>query len=277
MLLLTRADGTQVSFSDVFLASVLSSMLASGQSYTHREDVAIMNAGVGLLLIDTRTSFGWKIAEQFEIVSAPTNAFNIGFVNGAQVLDLNSALAAVGYAGPLPVASLDAVHAAWYAAPAGPYVDLASNLVVDGGTFNLEPARLRSLAVGSGLTLASSADALTVACPTLQDKLNKTGDLLLTLSSPNASIPPGLLLVTPDTSWVVGPNPSGALAFQQGASFANRLVLSSAGASVNGQLAVLDNDARLTNGRAPTTGSVVDASVASNAAIAQSKIGRAHV
>ena len=40
----------------------------------------------------------------------------------------------------------------------------------------------------------------------------------------------------------------------------------------NGQTLVATNDSRLSDTRAPTAGTVVDASVASNAAIAQSKI-----
>jgi hypothetical protein len=42
--------------------------------------------------------------------------------------------------------------------------------------------------------------------------------------------------------------------------------------SVGGQAVVLNNDSRLSNARAPTAGSVVDSSVSSSAAIAQSKI-----
>ena len=75
--------------------------------------------------------------------------------------DLNQVYPAVGYPSMAPVTDLSDVHIVRYDASTR-IVDESSNLVVDGGTFNGTSAQLKTLAVGSNMSLTESNGTVTL-------------------------------------------------------------------------------------------------------------------
>ena len=107
--------------------------------------------------VDLSWNVGIRLAESYEARPAPSFPFGIGFWDQDAVVNVNAALVASGYSGPVPVLSLAEAHLAYYdIAAEGTYVTTEAplgtqSLVIDGGTFGMQPARLRPLQAGAGV------------------------------------------------------------------------------------------------------------------------------
>ncbi len=114
-MLFTKHSGVTVEFSDVELAQALSRLEAGNTRYClGHDDVALVNTGGGLLLIDASWQIGRRLLEQYLIGSDSTFPFQIAFSLNSQSYTLAQALSGVGYVGHPVVTELSQVYMARY-------------------------------------------------------------------------------------------------------------------------------------------------------------------
>ena len=112
-MLFVKHNNQTVEFSDAELAQSLSRLDASNSRYClGHSDVAFVNTGGGLLLIDASWPTGRRLLEQYLIGSNTTLPFGISFSLGSASYTLAQALAGVGYVGLSTIAELSQVFMA---------------------------------------------------------------------------------------------------------------------------------------------------------------------
>ena len=100
-MIFTKQNGIVVEFTDVELTQTLLRLEASNLRFcVGRDDVAFVNTGGSLLLLDSSWQIGRKLLESYLIGSDPTFPFTISFSLGSAAYTLGQALAGVGYVGP---------------------------------------------------------------------------------------------------------------------------------------------------------------------------------
>jgi len=163
MTVLSRANGSSITYTAVELASLLTTLEASNNTHTVASGVAFVRIGpLQLLLLDVDALSCRKLFETYAIHYDATNAFNLKFSAANINFNLDGALSAVWYNGLTPVTQLSSIHAATYVvAKATPYIE-AHNLVKDQRNFGVEAAEIKTLVGGQGCTLAESLDSIVV-------------------------------------------------------------------------------------------------------------------
>jgi hypothetical protein len=169
-LLLSKHDGTIVEFPTAELAQALAHLVAGGNTRCQGQSgVTLISAGgTGLLLVDTSWHIGRRLVETFTVVSEASFPFGVAFQQGSSMFTLSQALAGSGYAGT--VDDLESVFMAQYSSSGGPLTYLApSNLVLDEGSFQTRPAKIRRLLADDTFLQATEGgeDIVMEAGPTL--------------------------------------------------------------------------------------------------------------
>jgi len=127
-----------------------------------------MNAGFGLLIVDPSWNIGLRLSEQYEARPTPSYRLGLGFALDDLILDVDQALLGSGYSGITPIADLATAYMTFWASGSGAYAtDAETNgatLVQSGygGIFAAQPARLKRIRVGSGLTMLSLPEAVEI-------------------------------------------------------------------------------------------------------------------
>jgi hypothetical protein len=118
--------------------------------------------------VDTSWHIGRRLVETYTVVSKASFPFGVAFQQGSSMFTLAQALAGSGYAGA--VDELASVYMAQYTTSGGPLTYLApSNLVLDEGSFQTRPAKIRRLLADDTFLQATEGpeDILMEAGPTL--------------------------------------------------------------------------------------------------------------
>ena len=163
-LLLTKHDGTVVEFPLAELAQTLAHLVAGGNTRCQGQSgVTLLSAGgTGLLLVDTSWHIGRRLVETYTVVSEASFPFGVAFQQGSAMYTLAQALAGAGFAGA--VDSLASVYMAQYTTTGGALTYLApSNLVLDEGSFQTRPAKIRRLSAdGAYIQATEGEDDVTI-------------------------------------------------------------------------------------------------------------------
>ena len=154
MTVLSRVDGSSLTYTDVELATILTQLQAGNNQHLVVSSVAFIRlAAMRLLLLDTNALHNRKLIETFAIHYDATNAYNLKFTAANIDFDLNSAFDSVGYNTITPVTSLANIFAAtFFQADSSAYL-AAGQLVSNQGTFGTVPGQLKTLAAGAGMTM----------------------------------------------------------------------------------------------------------------------------
>ena len=159
-LLLTKHDGTIVEFPLAELAQTLAHLVAGGNTRCQGQSgVTLLSAGgTGLLLVDTSWHIGRRLVETYTVVSEASFPFGVAFQQGSSMFTLAQALAGAGYASA--VTDLASVYMAQYTTTGGAltYMDGSSNLVLDEGSFQTRPAKIRRLLADAIFIQATEGD-----------------------------------------------------------------------------------------------------------------------
>ena len=159
---LTLHDGSVVSFTNAELASTLTRLTNTNQSYCLGvQDTAHVRVGPNLLVMDVGWITGRKLIEAYSISYDSTFPFTLRFTLGQSHYNINQALAGAGYVGVSSVSSLSQVYMGMYSGAAQTYLE-AGQLVKSQGVFQGAAAELKSLTAGAGITLTEGADAITI-------------------------------------------------------------------------------------------------------------------
>jgi hypothetical protein len=169
-ILLTKHDGTIVEFPVAELAQALAHRVAGGNTRCQGQSgVTLLSAGgTGLLLVDTSWHIGRRLVETYTVVSEASFPYGVAFQQGGSMFTLAQALAGAGYAGA--VTDLASVFMAQYTTTGGALTYIApSNLVLDEGSFQTRPAKIRRIAADTIYIQATEGedDVLMEAGPTL--------------------------------------------------------------------------------------------------------------
>jgi hypothetical protein len=146
-LLLTKHDGTIVEFPTAELAQTLAHLVACGSTRCQGQSgVTLLSAGgTGLLLVDTSWHIGRRLVETYTVVSEASFPFGVAFQKVGSMFTLSQALAGAGHATGT-VTDLAQVYMAHYSTTGGALTYVAaSNLVLDEGSFQRRPAKIRRL------------------------------------------------------------------------------------------------------------------------------------
>ncbi len=112
-MLFVKHNNQTVELSEVELAQNLSRLEASNSRYcVGHSDIAYVNTGGGLLLIDSSWPTGRRLLEQYLIGADSTFPFKITFSLGSTSFTLAQALAGTGYIGFSNITALSQVFMA---------------------------------------------------------------------------------------------------------------------------------------------------------------------
>ena len=160
---LSRADGSSVTYQNTELATIITGLEASNNQHLIASGVAFVRIGTGrLLMLDVDTLHNRKLLETYAIHYDSTFAYNLKFTSSNMDFSLDNALDGVGYSNLTPVASLASMFAALYEVAANQNYLTSSNLVSSLGTFEVAPAQLKTFIGGNGCTIAETADSMTL-------------------------------------------------------------------------------------------------------------------
>jgi len=169
MATLQLAAGNSRSWSATALNGIIANLRLANQARSYSDGIAFMNAGFGLLIVDASWNVGLRLSEQYEARPASTFRFGIGFALDDLLLDVDAALAGAGYSRPMPISSLASAYMTFYDIGGGAYVTTPNgtgvSLVHTSGVFGTEPASIKRLVAGGGITLTQSSDGLIVTAP----------------------------------------------------------------------------------------------------------------
>jgi len=155
MATLPRSGGGSTSYTAAQLEALAVHLIAASQAFVESGGVVFWRAGVqSLLLVDVESARNRRLTETFELAPDEARPFAVKFRLGASDYSLLAAFATLGYVLPAD-STLASLHMASYALGGG-VVLAAGQLVADGGSWNTRAAQLKSLAAGSGLSLAEA-------------------------------------------------------------------------------------------------------------------------
>jgi len=162
---LQRRNGSQT-FKAEDLARILASLRLSNQAkaYQSTPQLCFMNATFGLLVVDVAVPTNLRLCETFDVRFDSERPYGLAFFAAEALLDINEALQASGFAGPTPVASVDAVNMTFWGDGGGDYVRNAgavgAAIVRSGGVFGISAAQARRLTATGALDIEELSDTI---------------------------------------------------------------------------------------------------------------------
>ena len=163
-------------WTDAQILEIYNSMLLADSALAYSDNLAYLRLGPYLAAADTDAHFNRRMLEAHDGVYEPANTPPFEFRAGAANKDLEQALLDSGYAGAVPVV-LSQVHWAVFEVSPGVYVEEDSNLVLSGGAFGGEAAKLRMVLAGPNVTLTEGEGTLTISAATTPALLEEVASL----------------------------------------------------------------------------------------------------